>query len=320
MMTGNLIIIFFLSLFLMLSTGIILYQQFAFRKGTLAKLRAISSKLKEIMEKDSDERIMLFTQNPELMELAAQINALLENNLRIKADYRRSQAASRKMLSNISHDIKTPLTVIAGYLEIMRINHQYSDKMLQKTEQKTQDVLTLINQFFTLAKIESGDMDIPFNAVNICEICRESVLDFYEILTSNDFQVEVSIPPEPIYLQSNQESIQRILSNLISNVIRYGADGKYLGVSLQADGDDVSIHVTDRGKGIDKQFAESIFERLFTMEDSRNRNIQGSGLGLTISKSLAIRLGGDIILSSNPHVETTFTLRLPRKKFVRFEQ
>ena len=103
--------------------------------------------------------------------------------------------------------------------------------------------------------------------------------------------------------------------NLISNVIRYGADGKYLGISLRNDERNVYVDVTDKGKGIDKAFADSIFDRLFTMEDSRNRNIQGNGLGLTIAKNLALRLGGTITLESVPHVKTTFTVRLKKISF-----
>ena len=308
-------IIFFLTICVGILVCVILYQQFAFRTGTQAKLRAISDKLKEIIEKDSDEQITVFTENKDLMELAAQINALLEKYLKIKADYRRSEITSKKMLSNISHDIKTPMTVILGYLEIMQLSETLSDEMLKKVERKAQSVMELINQFFTLSKIESGDMDIELSRVDICEICRESVLDFYELLSNKKFYVKVDMPETPIYIQGNKEALQRILFNLISNVIRYGADGKYLGISLQDDDRNVYVDVTDKGKGIDKAFADSIFDRLFTMEDSRNRNIQGNGLGLTIAKNLAQRLGGTITLESIPHVKTTFTVRLKKISF-----
>ena len=308
-------IIFFLTICVGILVCVILYQQFAFRTGTQAKLRAISDKLKEIIEKDSDEQITVFTENKDLMELAAQINALLEKYLKIKADYRRSEITSKKMLSNISHDIKTPMTVILGYLEIMQLSETPSDEMLKKVERKAQSVMELINQFFTLSKIESGDMDIELSRVDICEMCRESVLDFYELLSNKKFYVKVDMPETPIYIQGNKEALQRILFNLISNVIRYGADGKYLGISLQDDDRNVYVDVTDKGKGIDKAFADSIFDRLFTMEDSRNRNIQGNGLGLTIAKNLAQRLGGTITLESIPHEKTTFTVRLKKISF-----
>ena len=290
-------IIFFLTLCIVFLICVVLYQQFVFRSGIQAKLRKISMKLNEIIDTDSDERIMVFTENKELIELAAQINHLLENHLKVKVDYRRSEIASKKMLANISHDIKTPMTVILGYLEIMQLNGSTSE-MLKKTEQKAQSVMELINQFFTLAKLEAGDTDMELSRIDACEICRESILDFYEILTNSDFQVEIDVPENPVYVQGNKEALQRILFNLISNVIRYGADGKYLGMFLRADGNAAYIDVTDKGKGIDKPFADSVFDRLFTMEDSRNRNIQGNGLGLTIAKNLASQLGGTIILNS----------------------
>jgi len=305
-------IIFFLCLCILLLLGIVLYQQFVFGTGTKKKLREIHHKLNEIIDTDSDERIMLFIENKELIELVAQINRLLENHLIVKADYRRSEIASKRMLSNISHDIKTPMTVILGYLEIMRINGEITQEMLVKIEQKAQSVMALINQFFTLAKLEAGDIDIELSKVDICEICRESILDFYEILTKADFQVDIGLPENSVYIQGNKEALQRILFNLISNVIRYGSDGKYLGIFLRTEKPWVYVDVVDKGKGIEKDFAQNVFERLFTMEDSRCRNIQGNGLGLTIARNLALELGGEIILESTPYVKTTFTVKLKR--------
>ena len=308
-------IIFFLLMCIVLLLVIVLYQQFVFRTGIQKKIQKISGKLKEITDTNSSERVMIFTENKELMELAAQINRLLENHLKVKADYCRSEIASKKMLSNISHDIKTPMTVILGYLEIMRINGTSTDEMLGKIEQKAENVMELINQFFTLAKLESGDMDIELSRIDVCEVCRESILDFYGILTNKNFQVDIDIPETSVYVHGNKEAIQRILFNLISNVIRYGADGKYLGISLRTDKNTVFIDVIDKGKGIDKNFAASVFDRLFTMEDSRNRNIQGNGLGLTISKNLALQLGGDIILDSTPNIKTVFSVKLKKMSY-----
>lgn len=303
-------IIFFLCLCILVMSGIILYQQFVFRTGIQTKLRGIHEKLKEIADTDSDERIMVFTENKELKELAAQINCLLENRLKVKADYRRSEMASKRMLSNISHDMKTPMTVVLGYLEIMRINGEATKEMLAKIEQKAQGVMELINEFFTLAKIEAGDTVFELSGMDICELCRESILDFYEILSKSGFQVEIGLPEHAVYVRGNREALQRILFNLVSNVVRYGSDGKYLGVFLRTDKKNIYVDVVDKGQGIEKSFAESVFDRLFTMEDSRSSSIQGNGLGLTIAKSLALQLGGDIILDSIPHVKTTFTVRL----------
>jgi len=170
----------------------------------------------------------------------------------------------------------------------------------------------LVEQFFTLAKLEAGDMEIALSKLELCELCREVVLDFYEILSGKDYEVEVEIPEKTVYVQGNRDAIRRILNNLISNSLRYGSEGRYLGIFLHEDEKQVYIDVTDRGRGIEKDFAEHIFDRLFTMEDSRNRGIQGNGLGLTIARSLARQMGGDVTLLSKPWQKTSFTVALKR--------
>ncbi|MCI9346165.1 MAG: HAMP domain-containing histidine kinase [Lachnospiraceae bacterium] len=292
--------------------AVVLYQQFAFRTGTQRKLREIHQRLKAILDEDSGGRLMVFTDNKELMELAAQINRLLEKSAKVEADFCRSEISSRKMLSNISHDMKTPMTVIRGYLEIMRTKGTAEPEMLEKAEQKAQALMELIDSFFSLAKLEAGDTDMTISRMDVCEICRESVLEFYEILTEADFQVEIGLPDEAVYAQGNREALQRILGNLISNVIRYGSEGRYLGVFLRSDERFIYVDVADKGKGIDSAFAQSVFERLFTMEDSRSRSVQGNGLGLTIAKKLAEQMGGNLTLESDPSVRTVFTVSLKR--------
>lgn len=307
------IILFFLLIVIVVLAFVVLYQRFAFRRGIRIQLIQISRKLEDIAESDSDEKVMVFTDEPALMELAGEINRLLLDRQKVKAEFKRSEISSKKMLANISHDIKTPLTVILGYLEIMRLTGA-DDEMLKKVESKAKQVVDLINQFFTLAKLEAGDTNITLSRVNVSEICRESALGFYEILLQKDFEVELSIPEKTVYVQGDKDALQRILFNLLSNAVRYGSDGKYLGIFLREENDSVWIDVTDKGKGIQREFADRIFERLYTMEDSRNREVQGNGLGLTIAKNLAVQLGGDIYLDSIPGTKTTFTVRL--KKYI----
>ena len=304
-------IIFFLAVVVCILFLVVLYQRFIFGRGIQAKIKRMNKKLEEILETGSDEKVMVFTDNPVLMELGGQINRLLIDRQKIREDFKREEISSKKMLANISHDIKTPLTVILGYLEIMRLNHA-DNEMLKKVETKANQVMNLINQFFTLAKLESGDTNINLGKVNINEICRENVLEFYDILLQKDFDVDLFIPETAIFVQGEKEALQRILYNLLSNVIRYGSDGKYLGVFLRQDKSNVYIDVVDKGKGIEQEFASNVFDRLYTMEDSRNREIQGNGLGLTIAKNLTKQLEGDLFLNSIPNVKTTFTVKLKK--------
>jgi signal transduction histidine kinase len=225
----------------------------------------------------------------------------------------------RKMLSNISHDLKTPLTVVLGYIETMKLddNIDYEERkaLLTKVENKTIEVLELINKFFDLAKLESGDKDIPLTQVNMNEICRKSILAFYDILTSKGFQVIIDIPEENIYSKGNEEALERIMNNLISNSIKYGNDGMIVGLSLKADEEYVYVEVWDKGKGIGEIYKDRIFERMYTLEDSRNKLYQGSGLGLTITKRLVEKLEGEIFVNSKPNEKTSFTVKLKRIRY-----
>ena len=156
--------------------------------------------MEELLDTGSDEKVTVFTDNKALIELATQINRMLEDRQKVKVEYRRTEMASKKMLSNISHDIKTPMTVILGYLEIMRLNGAQSNEMLQKIESTAHRVMGLITQFFTLAKLEAGDTDMPLERLNVNEACRENILDFYELLSQKDFQVELDIPEGSVTL------------------------------------------------------------------------------------------------------------------------
>lgn len=303
-------IVLLLCLCIAVLAGVIVYQQISFRRTTRRALADIASKLKQILDDDTDEGVLVFTSNEALRELSAQINRLLEAHKKVKAEFRHAEISSKKMLSNISHDIKTPMTVVLGYLEMLRLNGTAAPEMLEKAEQKAQSVMALINEFFTLAKLEAGDMDVTCVPLQLNEICRASLLDFYELLQQHAFAVEADIPETPVYAQANREAVRRILQNLIANAIRYGADGHYLKLSVRTQGAFALIEITDRGKGVEKAFAKDVFDRLFTMEDSRNRQVQGNGLGLTIAKNLALQMGGDITLESKPHVQTVFTVRL----------
>ncbi len=306
-------VIFFLVCMVMLQAGVIIYQRAAFQKGMQTKLKQISDRLSQIIEQDTDGQVMVFTDQQVLKELIAQINMLLLSRQKVRVDYRRQEASSRKMLSNISHDMKTPLTVILGYLEILRMRDK-EDVALQKAEAKAKQVLEMMQEFFTLAKLEAGDQKLELTEIPVNELCRENVLCFYELLQQKEFTVDVRIPEQNIVVFGEKDSLDRILNNLIVNALRYGSDGRYFGLELREEEAFAYIDITDQGKGIEKEFADSVFERLYTMEDSRNREIQGNGLGLTIARNLARQMGGDILLKSEPDVRTVFTVKLKKCK------
>ncbi|ODG92508.1 MULTISPECIES: sensor histidine kinase [Bacillaceae] len=279
----------------------------------------VKKKLQSIIEQKTDENVLLYTSNSQMKSLLIQINRLLEHNQKTVANFHSVERSMRKMLSNISHDLKTPLTVILGYIEIILhdeiINQEKEKSLLQTVHLKAEEVLDLINRFFDLVKLESNDVHLEMSKIELGEICKKTILDYYEILTKKEFDVSINIPNEQKFIWGNKGAVERILNNLISNALQYGSDGKVIGLHLRSTEDKVYIDVFDRGKGILEDGKDRVFERLYTMEDSRNKLYQGSGLGLTITKRLVEQLGGKISLESIPNHKTTFTIELKRMTY-----
>lgn len=282
-------------------------------------LQYMHTKLQAIRDEQTNEKILVATSNQELQTLLITINALLDDTHKMQARYRKTESSMKKMLANISHDLKTPLTVVLGYTEMLQLQHSVSatehSRLLSGIHLKTEEVLKLIHTFFDLAKIEAGDTDYPITKVNVNEICRKNILSFYDMVMSVGLHIDIHIPETPIYALGNEDALDRILNNLIANAIAYGAEGRVIGLTVRADATDVSIDVWDCGKGIDEYHIDSVFERMYTLEDSRNKSFQGSGLGLTITKRLVEIMNGTIQLKSIPYEKTVFTISLKRMMY-----
>ncbi|MGV8981760.1 sensor histidine kinase [Clostridium sp.] len=307
------IILLLIIIFILLC--IILFQYKIAKERTVG-LKYIGNKLNKIEKETTNEKILVVTEDKAIRQLLVEINGLLDFSQKVFADYTKKEISMVKMLSNISHDLKTPLTVVLGYIETIKldkdITREERELLLSKVHNKTLEVIELINKFFDLAKLESGDKEISISRININEVCRKNILDFYENLTGKGYEVDINIPETNIYVLGNIEALERIMNNLISNAIKYGSLGKYIGLNLSYDDNFSYVEIWDKGKGIDEINVEKVFERMYTLEDSRNKLYQGSGLGLTITKRLVEKLGGEIYLSSKPYARTSFTFKLKR--------
>ncbi|EKN66140.1 sensor histidine kinase [Neobacillus bataviensis LMG 21833] len=292
------------------------FFQYKWRKNEKGNFTYIHKKLKRIIDNQTDEKLLVHTDDANLKQILIEINRLLEHNQKMMAGYNKTEMSMRKMLSNISHDLKTPLTVVLGYIEIM-LNEpnratEETEELLQKVHGKTVEVLDLIKKFFDLAKLESGDKNIPLTRINMNEVCQRNILHYYEVLTTKGFDVVIDLPETILYALGNEEELDRVLNNLISNAIQYGGEGKALGLTLRNDEQSVYLDIWDKGKGISELHKDLVFERMYTLEDSRNKSYQGSGLGLTITKRLVEKMDGQIFLNSKPYEKTTFTVQLKR--------
>ena len=257
--------------------------------------------------------ILIPSENISIKDISADLNRIFETFYSQKTEYDRSKLVMTQVLTNISHDLRTPLTVLKGYSEILSrqaADSHHSDSfsdMISKIDEKADELIGTINQYFTLSKIESGDMVIEIQNVDITQICHEVILDYYDILERERFEVEILIKDEPVFACADTEALKRILKNLIDNAIKHGGGGKYLAISLKKTPEGVVIEITDHGKGIEKRHQERIFIRNYATGKT-----SGSGLGLTIARSLALQMGAEIQVTSVPEQKTVFSLHLKK--------
>lgn len=306
-----------LILLLVLSLWLFIYEKIRFNRQS-EEISYISLQLESCLQEGSRNYIRLASLNKATIQLAVSVNHVLTcfyNNQNETKAFRKNM---QQVLTDISHDLKTPLTVVNGYAEILMQKTQTSDLPAEITHliltlhEKTRSIVRQINQFFSLAKIQSGDMILHIQKTDVGRLCREILLEYYNILEEQDFTVQFPETKTPIYANSDEDAIRRILKNLIDNAVKYGSDGRFLCVSLEDGGQTLSISVTDHGKGICSEDQELVFSRNYHKGKIYGKNTSGSGLGLSISRKLAEQMNGTLTVSHCPCGGAVFTLTLPK--------
>ena len=271
----------------------------------------INARLLDIINNSENNYILIPSDIKVVKETAKGINNLLEKFNDSQIDYNRNQKVILQIFTNISHDLRTPITVLKGYIKMLYLQSQKEDlppaihATIEKMQRNSQELVHSVNNLFNLAKIQSGDMVFHIQKVNLTQVCHEIILEFYTILEEEKFHVEVNIEDKPLYANVDIEAVGRILKNLIDNAIKYGNAGKFLGISLYKKDNHIYIEVEDHGAGISEKDKIHIFTRAYTADRKK-----GNGLGLAISQELANSMGGSISVVSIPQEKTVFTIRL----------
>ena len=271
----------------------------------------INARLLDIINNSENNYILIPSDIKVVKETAKGINNLLEKFNDRQIDYNRNQKVILQIFTNISHDLRTPITVLKGYIEMLYLQSQKEDlppaihATIEKMQRNSQELVHSVNNLFNLAKIQSGDMVFHIQKVNLTQVCHEIILEFYTILEEEKFHVEVNIEDKPLYANVDIEAVGRILKNLIDNAIKYGNAGKFLGISLYKKDNHIYIEVEAHGAGISEKDKIHIFTSAYTADRKK-----GNGLGLAISQELANSMGGSISVVSIPQEKTVFTIRL----------
>lgn len=297
-----------LSLVLLL---ILIWQQIQ-HKELEREINYITDRLASLSITSDNGFVLIPTDNDSIKKLGAVLNTLLQDFYTKKSEFEQSKQAMAQVLTNISHDIRTPLTVLKGNSEML--SNTTNDPsmpenvhaMAAKIDRKADDLISTINDYFTMSKIASGDLPIKLKKENVSRLCQDTILDYYDLLEQKQFEVDIQIPDTPIFVYTDNEALQRILKNLIDNAIRHGGDGKYLSLRLTTSNGNSIIEIEDHGNGMSPQQQKQIFARNYTTA----RKSSGSGLGLAISKRLAEQIGAELEVHSVQNEQTTFSIIL----------
>lgn len=242
-------------------------------------------------------------------------NEMAESLELAQAETRRLQESKQRMLADLSHDLKTPVTTIQGYAKALELglneNEDKKSRYLQLIYNKATLVAALVDQIFQFAKLDRPDYPLTRQEVDLSELLREITAEYYEPFEEKDFQLEVDIPAEEVTAACDPLLMRRAVSNLLSNALKHNPPGTRVTVKLQESERELSLQVTDNGVGIPEEANSMVFEP-FVRGDATRQEDGGSGLGLAIARQIAELHGGELRLHSKPGT-TTFNLLLRRR-------
>lgn len=250
--------------------------------------------------------------NDEIGQLISHFNAMAQRIQNQTEQIKQFDVRRKALLSNLSHDLRTPLTMILGYAETIRTGMYKDEKELQINAkvllQRSRYMNKLLDQLLQLSKHDEEDFQLVVKKHNVSELLRKIAAEYLMFLEGQDFIVEINIPDDDIFAFVDASLIERSVHNLIDNAIRYGSEGKYLEITLSQEADFLSIEVSDKGPGIPHEEQKYVFDRFYRVNSSRKG--EGLGIGLSIVKEIISNHSGTISLSSLP-TKTVFKIRLP---------
>lgn len=215
-------------------------------------------------------------------------------------------------MTNISHDFKTPLTVLKGYGEILALNSKNKDLPVEivnnilKLNHKIDEIINIQEEYFNSSKIISGDIVFRLEKINIVRVCHEILLEFYELLEERNYDVEIDIPDTEIIVNGDEEALKRVLRNVIDNSIKYSVKN-YIGFRI-IENDNIIIEIENYIDNIDLSKDKKLFERLYKVEDKS----VGSGLGLSISEELVNAMNGELSIKTTMDKKMIFSIILKK--------
>ena len=245
-------------------------------------------------------------------------NLEMKNEMRLLEETVKLEATKNEFLSNMSHEFRTPINIILGTMQVINMNIQRNNIDLENLtrhtnyiKQNSYRLLRLVNNLIDINKMDMGAYELRCSNNNIVSIIEDITLSVSDYIKNNKINLIFDTNTEEVITYCDPDKIERIMLNLLSNAIKYTNDDGLIEVKINANEDEVLVSVKDNGIGIPKEKLDFIFNRFGQVDDSLNRMCEGSGIGLSLVKSLVELSGGNISVNSKIYEGSEFIFSIP---------
>ncbi|MDE7351464.1 MAG: HAMP domain-containing histidine kinase [Acetatifactor sp.] len=282
-----------------------------------AIIRNIKKQISEMVDALADikggngNRRILAKTHEIVAPLAYEINDIVlsyENELAV---FRRTERETQQLMTSLSHDVRTPLTTLIGYLDAAYkgvVTGREHDEYIEIARRKSHDLKDYIDVLFDWFRLNSNEFVLKTDIIEAAELTRNILIDWIPVFEEKKIEYEISIPEQPFRAMLDPDGYARIINNLIQNVIAHSRADK-VEISLCKFENHIQVRLSDNGIGINAEDLKHIFERLYKCDKGRSQ--KGSGLGLSIAHQLTEKMNGSITAESEPAKGTVFTLSFP---------
>ena len=286
------------------------------RRYHLYQLDHIIGELHYIAQGHLDHRIP-FRVNGNQQHVITSVNALVDTITQAMQEERASEKSKDELITNVSHDLRTPLTSIIGYLGLIE-DHQYQSeedivKYSHIAYDKAKQMKNLVEDLFEYTKVQQHGAPVNLMTVDLGQLLEQVGASFELEADKKGIAINVSCEPTPLSITADPEKLGRLFSNLVANALKYGHGASYIHLTAKQLGEKVVITVADDGEKIPAESVKHLFERFYRVESSRNKATGGTGLGLAIVQSIVELHHGSVTARSDDQ-ETAFVVTLPVKQ------
>lgn len=275
-----------------------------------AQINGMLDALEDIKAGNGNRRILSAT-DEFTASIAYEVNDIVSSYEKELSSFRQAEEVNKQLMTSLSHDVRTPLTTLIGYLDAAHkgiVTGKDKDEYVEIARRKAHDLKEYIDVLFDWFKLNSDEFVLLIDPVEAVELTRNILIDWIPIFEDKQIDYSIDIPEQPFRVRLDPDAYMRVLNNLIQNVIVHSHADK-INISLSNQDGNMKIVVSDNGVGIEKDDLKHIFERLYKCDKGRSE--KGSGLGLSIVHQLVEKMNGTITAESTPGNGTMFALYFP---------